>query len=42
VTQDGDDLDASGAEQDAATNFKFVRWERIAQLFEPPLVARGR
>jgi len=42
VTQDGDDLDATGAEQEAATNFKFVRWERIARLFAPPLVAHGR
>jgi 3-phytase len=40
VTQDGDDLDAMGAEQDGATNFKFVRWERIARLFDPPLAAR--
>ena len=37
VTQDGEDLDDAGAEQDSATNFKFVRWERIAALFEPPL-----
>ena len=33
VTQDGDDLDGVGGEQDDATNFKFVRWERIGALF---------
>ena len=42
VTQDGDDLDGAGAEQDAATNFKYVRWERIARLFEPALDHESR
>ena len=37
-----DDLDGAGAEQDAATNFEYVRWERIARLFEPALEDAGR